>query len=615
MLTLMKRERALRWLPVACLAAALAAVWIFATISVLELTSVPALQTEGSGEPLRLGGGRAVDLDVSLVYMLLMFVTVQVSVVVSLRHLSLQTRILDFERSLPLSARAVILQRAATAWLIVALPFLTASAVLALKLTEPSQFAALGAVVLQGLFRVTLGLLVFFVYRPRLHRLHTVEVVGASIIAICIVLAPGMFGPESLDAVTVALVVLCAAFLWLRLGHWSAAEDPRIASPGSVAAAAPMPVRILGPLRWTLLRSTFLRPIVLFLAVMTLAFLAAVGTEALIFMLWFPVLLVHNSVRFGLNLLQGIDSLPIPRERLLRFLVLPSLAVLLIGSTILAAQPRPFAGHDMLSRRIQIDGQREETLDGRSLYTRHVLVPPTLWQLATIGDGTRVVAPWGETTEPTPHPLFWGAATFAYNPYDVGPTNSGRFLMWQLTRALREMHGYDGTPDELHERWFSTVDRTKTVEDLRFRTVDSPDWGLGTSQSGRVPNTLGFGALLATLAWFSVAAFCLRPNTPARSGARWRRVLSGEILGTAFVLIVVFLFIKIDSSDSAIMPVMMTRLHMSLDAALRSSPVLWTILVGAVAGASYSFLAWCMRRIEVPPLVVNGWNKKAFPIY
>lgn len=615
MLTLLKRERALRWLPLACLITAALAALMFEATSGLDLIALSRNQTVDSNSLSGFGGGVNSALDGSFAYILLLMVTLQVSVVLTLKHVSPRTRITDFERTLPITARAIILQRAATIWIGFALPFLSASAAVGLLLRGSHDLQALGALVVHGLFRLALGVLVLFVYRPRKRTLHVVELMATAVVALGVVLAPAFIETQALDGAVVILVALCLGFLWARLAAWSPVDDPRMTSQATRDAAAPYPVRVLGPLRWTLLRSTFLRPLVLYLAVITVVFVTAMGAEMLFFMLWFPAMLVHGSLRVGLNVLHGIDAFPIRRERALRFLALPPLAVLLVSSTLWATLPRPIGKYAILSREVQLDAQSEDSLTGDAEYADHVRVPPELWRFASNGSDSRAVSPWGETSSPFPHPVFWGSTTFIYNPFDVQPTNSGRFLMWQICRALSEVHGFEGTPEDVHERWFPSVDLNEPVADLRLDDVSAEDWGFVVSAHGRVPNGIGFGALCATLMWFLVAAFCLRPNTPPRSGARWRTVLSMKALGGAAVLTAILLLAMLDTNDGAILTVLMTRLHASIDAGLGSSPVLWTILVGAVVGASYGFLAWRIGRIEVPPLAVNGWNKKALPIY
>jgi hypothetical protein len=50
-------------------------------------------------------------------------------------------------------------------------------------------------------------------------------------------------------------------------------------------------------------------------------------------------------------------------------------------------------------------------------------------------------APWGESHTPAAHPVLSDTGPAIYNPYENGPTNSTRFVDWQMRRAVEAVHG------------------------------------------------------------------------------------------------------------------------------------------------------------------------------
>jgi len=613
MLALLKRERALRWVPLACLFAAAVPALVFELAGAEQVVTVP--EPVGDGPEVMLGGRVGSFLDTSLTYSLTMLLVLQLSVMLSLRLVSLQTRILESERSLPISARSIIFQRLATAWIVLVLPCLAVTALMATSLTAPHQLQELGRLTARTVLHLTLAVLILFAYRPRRVKLHVIELVAVGLAGLAVAMLPILLDSTTSDAPAAILVVVLAALLWTRLADWTPVDDPAIAAPDEAAARAPLPVRVFGPLRWTFLRSTVLRPVAIVTTVLAVLMLSLADRQMSFVLIWFPAIFVFTGLQMGFNLLHGIDSFPIRRRRLLRFIALPSLIVLIVAAGFRSTQTVGYRSYEILSGDVMLDRLSVDTLTVDAEYATHVRVPPSLWRIASTAQEAHIVAPWGEAHDPLQHPVFWGATTFAYSPYGVQPENSGRFLMWQISRALTAVHGFEGTLEDVHEAWFPDVNLDNAIFSLRLHDADAGDWGFATAEPPGTPNTLGFGILCATLTWIIIAAYCLRPNMPPRSGALWLHLLRRQFTGGLVLFGLIMLIQGMQGADRALLPVLWAQFHGTLDGALGSSSLLWTALVLSVAGAGYAFLVWRIERLEVPPLMVSGWTKKAMPIY
>lgn len=629
----MKREPALRWLPATCALALVVAAILAPVLAIpIDVGSPPVMAVPvDAGGPAELGrggeptvrmGGRVARLPAANAYGIALMIALQSVVVALARFLPIRIRVREFERALPIRTRDAVLARMATTWLSLFAPLCVATAVFAAFPVE-----GLWQVPVYGALALASAVSVVFVYRPRRAALGVVETVAVVAAGLGVLVASAI-APMGAFSVAAAIIVgACLATISSRTGHGAAADDPRAEPARSTGAPADLGVRLFGPLRWTLLRSTALRPqSLVFFALAAIAPAAfAGGNRALL--VWIAVLVAGTSLRLGLQSLHGLGGLPVSRERLLRYAAVPSLVVLVASVVASTMIPRPFTGIEPFSRGVAIDGASDDTLTDHDVYRDHVRVPPSFWRIGTRGDAV-VTAPWGETAEVLAHPLWPGSDVVAYNPYDVDVMSSARFLEWQLSRALVAVHGDAPDPDAAAEAWvasgFSDDDEgpwawrrglPMKVSLPRLRDADSTEYGYALDPWRDAPRRAGFAALQVTLLWLVLCAFVLRPNVPDARGRQWRRALQSDGFGVVLLVALALAVVVYEAGDRALIQVLEASAGQWIDARIGGTPWAWAGLVLAVAASGYALLRWRIGRIEVPPLALNGWTKKPVAIF
>lgn len=331
--------------------------------------------------------------------------------------------------------------------------------------------------------------------------------------------------------------------------------------------------------------------------------------------IWLLGMFTCMALRMGLNVIYGIDSLPLHREKVLRVAGLTSLVFLVASMTLSAKADRELPPYGTVTWGVAVDNCREESLGEEHGRRIHVKVPASEWQVARDPADAVITSPWGESVTPTLHPIFPGAKTFIYNPYDVQPDSTGELLVWQVQRALDQVHGSAGRIDDRFLDWQDTVDRKLPISEGRIDDAESANWGFEVVEHSEAPNAAGFAAFSAWLIWFLTTCFALRPNVPSnRLPAWWSKLPHGTSAALLIGPFAIALYVWAQA-DSSLLPVLIEQAHAWMDIKLGSSPALWAALVIGLSGLSYAFLAWRIQRIEVPPLATNGWTKKALSIY
>ena len=139
--------------------------------------------------------------------------------------------------------------------------------------------------------------------------------------------------------------------------------------------------------------------------------------------------------------LHHLDPLPIPRSRLLVWLLLPHLACFVLGYGVgaLSARLRPAAGE--LVQLVETDG------------VWRVRVP--VWARAIAWDGRipAVGVPGQETQVPRGVSLWPGTRAVLYSPYDTPPGSSLRFVAEQIERATSSLYVTAIPADEIAARY------------------------------------------------------------------------------------------------------------------------------------------------------------------
>jgi len=610
----MKREPALRWLPVSC---ALALVLSAILTPTMVLPAAPAAALDLEDGSVALGGSARIPF--ANAYAIALMIALQSVVVAVARFIPIRIRVRDHERALPITTRDAVLARMATTGISLLAPMCIAAAVFAAFRVED-----LWRVPLQGALAISAAVSLAFVYRPRRAVLGGLETVLVAVVAVAVLIGSVLAPPDLFAALAAAVTCAALATVVARTGGVATVDDPRPEPAAGGARPLDLGVRLFGPLRWTLVRSTVLRPqVIAFLVLAAVAPAAFAGGNRAI-LIWVATLTAAGTLRIALQSLHGLGGLPFPRERLLRYAVLPTLAVLAASVVASEARSRPFVGMEPFSRGVALDLASERTLTGLGTYHEHVRVPPSLWRIGSPEDAV-VTAPWGETATVHTHPLWPGASVVAYNPYDVEMAGSREFLEWQLARALAAVHGPDADHADAAETWVRSMEPEGGLDalrrampaavSLRLRESDSTELGYAIDPWRDAPRRIGFAALEATLLWLVLCAFVLRPNVPDDRGRFWRTILQSDALGVTLIVGFACSVIIYESADRVLVDVVEASLGQWIDARIGGTPWAWAGLVAAVAAGGYALLRWRIGRIEVPPLALNGWTKKPVAIF
>jgi len=195
---------------------------------------------------------------------------------------------------------------------------------------------------------------------------------------------------------------------------------------------------VLG-LHWVIFRGLgthILRWILLLIVVASAAVVTAEffkGTNAflpLFFLLSYHLPLLQSA----LDGMKPYDPLPISRRVLWLHTVGPIIVSAAFGAgialTVFVLNPSPFT-------QVRFDGCCVE-------------VPWEYLELSRDGRTPTVTAPWSESFTPRARPLWRGWAISLYDPYEVGPESSPRFVEFQMRRAVEAVYGIP-LPAELSE--------------------------------------------------------------------------------------------------------------------------------------------------------------------
>ena len=173
------------------------------------------------------------------------------------------------------------------------------------------------------------------------------------------------------------------------------------------------------------------------------------GAEALTFGViqtpWVWVLALLFLV-LPLSQMHALDHLPIPRKRLLPWIVLPALIIPIVS--YISAQ----AVAEARSNRKSLVSCGTEEKDGRTARCV-VQVPGIYWRVAWNGVPPMQSSPAGESHQPPPLPVARGTRVAVYSPFSTPRGASPEFVAWQLGRAIETVYGARIPADELIARY------------------------------------------------------------------------------------------------------------------------------------------------------------------
>jgi hypothetical protein len=147
-------------------------------------------------------------------------------------------------------------------------------------------------------------------------------------------------------------------------------------------------------------------------------------------------ILVASANHFMDNLFK-VDHLPIDRRTLLRWLVLPVVAVFLLGYGV---------GRFMEL----LSPERSERIAFHNDPDNYGLKVPGEFFSFTFSDAAKLVSsPEGETHEVFAAPVFKGLPGIMWTPYGTPPGATLDFVSWQISRAARAVYGLEIPPGEI----------------------------------------------------------------------------------------------------------------------------------------------------------------------
>jgi len=289
---------------------------------------------------------------------------------------------------------------------------------------------------------------------------------------------------------------------------------------------------------------------------------------------------------YGVGRLRAVDHLPISRRIFFAYLMIPALAVLVIGLALGAFVGRGTFKEDWLwDRFLRIEGRPERA------------VPYDFLEVARDGEPPLVTSPWGEEHEPWRRSVFGQSDVVLYRPYDTPPGASREFVAHQIGRALRAAYGLAFPASEIERRYIEGA-----------AECDCTHWAGWYRMVGDYDRSpMNPGALLPLMCavvgvpWFLFVRLALWASHGAVSLTR--RILPAAALGGAVAVFTVGIILVGATTDLvsgwAVTAFAWITLRAAAQAVPGGTPVLWLLCLAAIA-AAYLFAQSQFLRSEAP---------------
>lgn len=163
-----------------------------------------------------------------------------------------------------------------------------------------------------------------------------------------------------------------------------------------------------------------------------------------------------------------LDAMPVSRRFIFAVIFVPYMAMVGLGyGTGRIMADRAEGGRELITF-IERDGH---------LY---VSAPLRDGAIALDGSPPDAVAPWGESHEVWSAPIWAGKTPVVHSLYSTPPGSSAEFVAWQISRAVREIHGAHIAADEVLEHYLTTdyLGRVAPTGGQLTLAADHPDWGV-----------------------------------------------------------------------------------------------------------------------------------------
>ena len=307
-------------------------------------------------------------------------------------------------------------------------------------------------------------------------------------------------------------------------------------------------------------------------------------TDFRVFNFFMVVYILFAMTGHLLENLYRVDHLPIPRTRILHWLVLPSALALAVGYGT--------------GRLIEHSADDRELIGFDTTVESYGLKVPPEFFLAAVGDGERqITAPWGESHTAFAQPVLRGVPWYLWKPYTTPPEASPRFVAWQISRAVAAVYGARLDPVDIERDYLVTDVGGRTVlrDEPLTLAADHPNWQ--PSSGGPVfPVLFGVEIML----WLLVEALCFRV---CGRGATIRRVriVFWSIMGVLMLLHVGFfvgLIFKF-SKDWVLTGVLLSTVRRLASLGVGGWVIAWLVPV-AGAALSWRLVVRTFAGVEAP---------------
>lgn len=301
-----------------------------------------------------------------------------------------------------------------------------------------------------------------------------------------------------------------------------------------------------------------------------------------------------------------IDALPVPRARILAYLILPPAAVLA------AAYLATFVA-------TQVTHELHEAITYRADDTENPLkMPLGAFAIDVDGEVAPITAPWGETHAAFALPIIEGLPPVLYKPFTAPASCSREFLAWQIRRAAETLYGLDIPPEKIAARYFEASGTNGQIPGTDGRPLGTGTLSIAEDYGAAErplrerllplfydPDAASVFPCVATViavAWFLASAWMCRFYRASYSKRRRSVFVFGTV---AAVFLVHLLQFVLDGAGVWNLPVVAAAFVLgarSLAGAVPGGTYGLYVLGTALAWISYRILRREYERIEVPAL-------------
>lgn len=457
------------------------------------------------------GGLPAGSIGAAALVVMLLAATAWGTAVACLMMTGIQSRGSLLSLGLPLPARTIWIARMASIALAATIPVGTMTLVAAVG-WDSTGGASVHAATLGLGFRLLASLLlpvaIVQVTRPDLRTLpwsrgQVLRLMGALVVSWAVLFVP--VPAVSMAGIAFLVTGLLAARTLRRIPPTFSSVGNEIAPAQAIAASTStrdvpskggLSRRVLARVLVSHAAAWFILPVLVLYGFQTLLVYHE-GSDVLLVlffpMIWIPFVALHSMSRIG-----PFDPLPIPRRRLFRWIVLPSVAAYVAGLALYAPVSRWIPDPPAPVR----------------LYANGVRAPNEFWEFAAGGTPPRIVAPWGESHTPRTRTVVPGLDLAVYFPFAAPDEASPRYFAWQARRALAAVYGGDPASVAAPAEDDPLVRRMENRSALRSSENLIPAEGTDSVQQERTLLVFGFGPLLF---WLGFGWMGMHPRLRGRT--------------------------------------------------------------------------------------------------